>query len=44
MQNLGKNQNLFQILFIQANRDMFFFSFNKIYFPKPQNNFSFKTI
>ena len=42
MRNLGENQTLFQILLIKVNRDMFFFSFNKIYFHNPQNNFSFK--
>ena len=35
MQNFSENQNLFQILLIKVNRDMFFFLFNKIYFHNP---------
>ena len=41
MRNLGENQNLFQILLIKLNRDMFLFPLNKIYFHNPQNKFSF---
>ena len=33
--NLGENQNLLQILLIKINRDMLFFTFNKIYFHNP---------
>ena len=39
MRKFGENQNLFQILLIKVNRDMFSFPFNKIYF---HNNSSLK--
>ena len=39
MRNIDENQNLFHILLIKANRDMFFFPFNKIYFHNPPKQF-----
>ena len=37
--NLGKDQNLFQILLIKVNRDMLLLSFNKIYFHNTPKQF-----